>query len=100
LTANVGGIKVDLGALDCFLRALPGVEEAAAIPIDDAVRGQRVVAYVESRELSEARLLEICRQRLSAREMPNEIHVVDRLPRNERGKLDRGALGARAGEGP
>ncbi|HVE39562.1 MAG TPA: class I adenylate-forming enzyme family protein [Planctomycetota bacterium] len=94
LVANVGGLKVDLGALDAFFRALPGVDEAAAVPLDDPAAGQRVVAYVETGSWTEARLLQVCREKLSAREVPDEIRVVPRLPRNARGKLDRGALGS------
>jgi acyl-coenzyme A synthetase/AMP-(fatty) acid ligase len=92
LVANVGGLKVDLGALEGFLRALPGVDDAAAVAVEDPARGQRVVAYVETREHTEAGLLAICREKLSAREVPAEIQVVTRLPRNARGKPDRSTL--------
>lgn len=94
LVANVGGLKVDLGALDAFFRGLPGVDDAAAVPVDDPARGQRVVAYIETGAYTEARLLEICREKLSAREVPSEIRILGRLPRNARGKLDRSALGS------
>jgi acyl-CoA synthetase (AMP-forming)/AMP-acid ligase II len=93
LVANVGGLKVDLGALDAFFRGLPGVDDAAAVPVEDPARGERVVAYVETRTWSEERLKEACLARLSAREIPAEIRVVSQLPRNARGKLDRAALG-------
>jgi len=96
LTANVGGLKVDLGALDSFFRGLPGVDDAAAVPVEDPVRGHRVVAYVETSAHTEERLLELCREKLSAREVPNEIRVMARLPRNARGKLDRAALAGEA----
>jgi acyl-coenzyme A synthetase/AMP-(fatty) acid ligase len=99
LLANVGGLKVDLGALDAFFRTLPGVDDAAALPVEDPARGHRVVAYVETSAHTPERLLEICRQRLAPLEVPSEIRVVGRLPRNERGKLDRSALTALAGEG-
>ena len=96
LTANVGGHKVDLGALDSFFRGLPGVDDAATVPVDDPVRGHRVVAYVETSAHTKERLLELCRERLSSREVPNEIRVMARLPRNARGKLDRAALAGEA----
>lgn len=96
LTANVGGLKVDLGALDSFFRGLPGVDDAAAVPVEDPVRGHRVVAYVETSAHTRERLLELCREKLSAREVPNEIRVMARLPRNARGKLDRAALAGEA----
>jgi acyl-CoA synthetase (AMP-forming)/AMP-acid ligase II len=92
LTANIGGFKVDLGALDAFLRGLPGVAEAAALPQDDAARGHRIVAWVESSQQTPDRILAACRERLQPREVPSEIRVMDQLPRNGRGKLDRAAL--------
>ena len=92
LTANIGGFKVDLGALDAFLRGLPGVAEAASLPVEDPARGQRIVAWVESREQTPDRVLAACRERLQAREVPSEVRVVAQLPRNGRGKLDRAAL--------
>jgi acyl-CoA synthetase (AMP-forming)/AMP-acid ligase II len=92
LTANIGGLKVDLGALDAFFRGLPGVDEAAAVPVEDPLRGHRVVAYVETTAQTTDRLMQLCRERLSAREVPSEIRVVGRLPRNARGKVDRAAL--------
>jgi acyl-coenzyme A synthetase/AMP-(fatty) acid ligase len=99
LVANVGGLKVDLGALDAFFRGLPGVGDAVAVPVEDPARGHRVVAYVETTAHTGARLIEICREKLSAREIPSEIRVVDRLPRNARGKPDRTALSTLAGGG-
>ena len=99
LVANVGGLKVDLGALDEFFRGLPGVDDAVAVPVEDPARGHRVVAYVETTAHTGARLIEICREKLSAREIPSEIRVVDRLPRNARGKPDRKALSTLAGGG-
>jgi acyl-CoA synthetase (AMP-forming)/AMP-acid ligase II len=100
LVANVGGHKVDLGALDAFFRGLPGVAEAAAVPVEDAARGHRIVAWIESRDQSPERLLELCRTRLSAREVPHEIRVVAELPRTGRGKLDRAALSLQAKGSP
>jgi acyl-CoA synthetase (AMP-forming)/AMP-acid ligase II len=94
LVANVGGLKVDLGALDAFFRGLPGVDDAAALPVEDPAAGHRVIAYVESSSWTPERLLQVCRERLSPREVPGEIRVTPRLPRNARGKLDRAALGS------
>jgi acyl-CoA synthetase (AMP-forming)/AMP-acid ligase II len=92
LTANIAGFKVDLGALDAFFRGLPGVGDAAAVPVEDHARGNRVVAFVESTSQTKEGLFEICRERLSALEIPSEIRVLDRLPRNARGKIDRATL--------
>ncbi len=90
--ANIAGFKIDLTTIDIFLRGLPGVDDAVALAVEDPMRGQRIVAYVETTAHTPAALLELCRSRLSAREVPGEIRVSDRLPRNPRGKLDRAAL--------
>jgi long-chain acyl-CoA synthetase len=90
--ANIGGIKVDLGALETFFRTLPGVEEASIVAADDPARGHRIVAYVETSAYTPDTLLRICREKLSAREVPCEIQVVPRLPRTLRGKPDLAAL--------
>lgn len=95
LTANIGGNKVDLGALDAFFRGIPGVDEAAAVPLADPVKGERVVAFVETATLDQEQLMQRCREGLSPREVPAEIRVM-RLPRNARGKVDRTALAGAA----
>jgi acyl-coenzyme A synthetase/AMP-(fatty) acid ligase len=56
-----------------------------------------VVACVETAAFTAPELLRICRERLAAREIPHEIRVMERLPRNARGKLDRPAIAALAG---
>jgi acyl-coenzyme A synthetase/AMP-(fatty) acid ligase len=68
------------------------VDEAAALPVTDAAKGERVVAHVESSTLTAERLMQLCREQLSPREVPAEITVTRRLPRNARGKIDRAAL--------
>jgi long-chain acyl-CoA synthetase len=94
---NVGGVKVDLGAIDAFLRGLPGVEDAVTMALEDPARGHRLVSCVETRAHTPESLLELCRERLSAREIPAEIRVMS-LPRTPRGKLDRSAVAGLLGE--
>jgi long-chain acyl-CoA synthetase len=93
---NVGGVKIDLGALEAFLREPAGVSDAAVVPVGDAARGQRLVAWVESETRGPGELLALCRAKLSPREVPAEIRVLPRLPRTSRGKVDRAALARRA----
>jgi long-chain acyl-CoA synthetase len=93
---NVGGVKIDLGAIDAFLRALPGVSDAAVLPVEDPSKGHRLVAWVESETRRPEEILDLCRTSLGPREVPGEIRVLPRLPRTSRGKLDRAALARRA----
>jgi len=76
--------------------ACPGSMRPRWSPSKIRLRGHRVVAYVETSSHTKERLLELCREKLSAREVPSEIRVMARLPRNARGKLDRAALAGEA----
>jgi acyl-coenzyme A synthetase/AMP-(fatty) acid ligase len=72
------------------------VREAAIIGVPDAVLGQRVIGFVELTEA--ATQVEDVLRDLSARvasyKMPERLIVVDRLPRNSLGKVDRARLKA------
>ncbi len=90
--ANVGGVKVDLAAIETFFRGVPGVSDAAALAVADAARGECVVVCVETLARTRDELRALVKQELTAREVPRDIRVVPCLPRTERGKVDRIAL--------
>jgi len=90
--ANVGGVKVDLAAIETFFRGVAGVSDAAAMALEDPARGQRVVVAVESQSRTAEELKALINGDLAPHEVPRDIRVLARLPRTERGKLDRAAL--------
>jgi acyl-CoA synthetase (AMP-forming)/AMP-acid ligase II len=66
--------------------------------IPDATSGQRVGAAVvvcEGEGIGAERILQYCRHRLAAAEVPDRLEVVDALPRTAEGGLDRRAVEAR-----
>ena len=83
---NIGGRKVPAASIEAALRGLEGVEEAAAVGVEDPVRGDRVIAFV----VTSRDRLDI--SRLPAVLAPREVRRVERLPYTERGKLDRARL--------
>jgi long-chain acyl-CoA synthetase len=73
----------------------PGVLEVAVIGIPDVKWGEATKALVVAREgvrLSEADIVEHCRQHLASYKCPKSYDVVDALARNVMGKLDKRAL--------
>src|SRR5882757_4255833 len=95
---NRGGEKISPEHVEDILAGFPGVAEAAVFAIPDATYGQRVGAAVvllpEGEKLGPDQILEYCRNRLSAFEVPDRLEVVTALPHTAKGALDRRAVEA------
>ncbi len=93
-----GGYRIGPGEIeDCLLKH-PSVAMAAAVGVPDALRTERVKAFVVLRpghEASDALAGELqnhVKTRLAAHEYPREIAFIDALPMTATGKIIRRAL--------
>ncbi|WP_369414579.1 non-ribosomal peptide synthase/polyketide synthase [Corallococcus soli] len=94
---KVRGYRIELGEVEAALVAQPGVREAVAVVREDAATGKRLVAYVVAKpgEAVEAQALRSAlKQRLPEYLVPSALVVLDALPLNANGKVDRKALPA------
>ena len=85
-----GGENIAPAEVEAVLYSHPQVEEAVVIGTPDVEWGQRVVAVVVPRsgaEVTQAELIEHCRQRLSSFKKPEVVHFVHSLPKNHMGKV-------------
>ncbi len=77
----------------------PSVEGAGVVGVDDLLHGENVRAYVELKlgvpAPTAAELIAFARERVGYK-APEEIVVLDKMPVNATGKVDRAALKARA----
>lgn len=90
--ANIGGKKVDPAEVERTLRALAGVSDAwVGVRTRATGSDDFLFAAVETNSGREEILRELA-ARLPAWQIPRRIFTAARLPRNERGKLDRAAL--------
>jgi fatty acid CoA ligase FadD36 len=89
---KTGGFKVGAGEVEAALLTHPGVSEAAVIGVSDADLGQRIVAYVVCRDVDDATLIDHVAALLSVHKRPREVRVVDTLPRNAMGKVQKTLL--------
>ncbi|MEV4315567.1 class I adenylate-forming enzyme family protein [Actinocrispum sp. NPDC049592] len=88
---NVGGRKVNPARVARIIGEYPHVAESAVYG-REALGGQEVAAAVVLTGGDVPALLAHCRAHLAAYEVPHRIHVLDRLPRNGMGKIDRSRL--------
>ncbi|MBV8490979.1 MAG: AMP-binding protein [Candidatus Eremiobacteraeota bacterium] len=78
------------------IESLPRVRACAVIGKPDAARGELPIAFIETEApIRVEDLFEALRERIASFKVPKEIYVVDALPRNAMGKLDKPALRAR-----
>ena len=100
-----GGLNVYPKEIEDELNAFPGVAEAAVVGIPHPDFGEGVVAVLAKApgrrgpEIeSEARIIEQLAGRLAKFKCPKRVFVVDELPRNAMGKVQKAELRARYGE--
>jgi malonyl-CoA/methylmalonyl-CoA synthetase len=90
-----GGLNVYPVEVEAVLDELPGVLETAVIGVPDADFGEAVVAVVVPQpgaSLDPAALRSAAREQLAGFKVPRQVHVVEALPRNAMGKVEKAVL--------
>ncbi|MEV0132398.1 AMP-binding protein [Dactylosporangium sp. NPDC050688] len=89
-----GGYRIGAGEVEDALLAHPAVREAAVIGTPHADLGEAVTAYVVvSAGVGERELQDFVAGHLSVHKRPRIVHLVDALPRNAMGKVQKKRLG-------
>jgi amino acid adenylation domain-containing protein len=96
---KIQGNRVELGEIERKLLDYPGIA-AAAVLLLDGVGGEPLLsAFVtmdsQSRAFDKAQLRGHCAEEMPDYMIPQEIHVLEELPVNTNGKVDRKSLAAR-----
>jgi fatty acid CoA ligase FadD36 len=94
---KTGGFKVGAGEVEAVLMGHPAVHEVAVVGAPDDDLGQRIVAYVvpagSPSDVDTAALVQLVADTLSVHKRPREVRLVDSLPRNAMGKVQKNLLG-------
>jgi acyl-CoA synthetase (AMP-forming)/AMP-acid ligase II len=93
-----GGSKISPIEVENVLRTHPAVRDIAVIGVPDVVLGQRVAAFVELTDSASSEALDdilaSAKRQLADYKVPETLKVVNRVPKNALGKIDRNSLSA------
>jgi long-chain acyl-CoA synthetase len=93
---NISPVEVE----QTIVASHPAVKEAAVVGIPDPALGQRVIGFVKltngASERVVSELVDRLADRLAAYKVPEQLVVLDAVPRNALGKVDRKTLQAMA----
>jgi long-chain acyl-CoA synthetase len=96
-----GGENIYPTDVERMLERHPDIAEAAIVPVDDEIKGQKPVAFVvpaPGRSLNEAEVKRFALANAPAYAHPRFVWIIDRLPLASTNKIDRAALKTMAGE--
>jgi fatty-acyl-CoA synthase len=92
-----GGENIYPAEVESVLHEHPAVLDAAVVGVADERWGEVGAAFVVlASPVSEDELMEHCRRHLARFKVPKTVHVVDELPRNSMGKIQKSELKATA----
>lgn len=86
-----GGFRIGAGEIETVMLGHPGVSEVAVVGLPDADLGQRIVAFVVGSAAPDE-LIGFVAEQLSVHKRPREVRIVDSLPRNAMGKVQKKLL--------
>lgn len=88
---SVGGEKVSPSDIEHIISDIPGINECACVGVHDDVLGERPAVFIAG-SYDQKQIEECIRSKGNAYMIPSEYVSIERLPRNEMGKLDRKKL--------
>ncbi|XP_067006319.2 malonate--CoA ligase ACSF3, mitochondrial [Anabrus simplex] len=92
---KTGGYKVSAIEVETHLLGHPDIQDVAVVGLSDMTWGQKVAAVVvprENKEIILSKLREWAKDRMAPYAIPTVLKVVDKLPKNSMGKVNKKEL--------
>ncbi|MFJ8663641.1 amino acid adenylation domain-containing protein [Streptomyces sp. NPDC093795] len=89
---KIRGFRVELGEIEAVVAAVPGVRHAVVVVREDSPGVRRLAAYAVADDVSAREIRAAASAALPEYMVPAAVVLLDELPLNANGKLDRRAL--------
>lgn len=100
---KTGGENVFAVEVEQVIRQFPGIEECAVVGVDDDQYGEGIAAAIvlepeAAGSFSSEALIAFCKERMASFKKPRYLAIVNEIPRNSLGKVQKNELRARRDE--
>jgi long-chain acyl-CoA synthetase len=92
---NIGGEKVIPSEIEEIIKRISGIEDVVAFGIDNKIFGKTIKVNIikkNNSNLDKTKILSYCLKNLEKFKIPSKIEFVDKIPKNEYGKVKRSML--------
>jgi amino acid adenylation domain-containing protein/FkbM family methyltransferase len=89
---KIRGFRIEPGEIEAILQKHPAVRQAVVIPREDGKGQKQLVAYAIADSVQADALLAFVRERVPEYMVPSTLMLLESLPLNANGKVDRQAL--------
>ncbi len=99
---KIGGHRINPLEIERLIMEHGSVMEAAVVSVKDPLLGEKTRLFASSmpgKKIDKEDIMKFCKRRLPSYKVPREVVIVDSLPKNSLGKIDREALAAGYKEG-
>ncbi|MFZ2538549.1 MAG: amino acid adenylation domain-containing protein, partial [Oscillospiraceae bacterium] len=94
---KIRGFRIELGEIESLLQSYPGIRDSIVIAREDIPGDKRLVAYLilndfDASNFQQSELRELLRSYLPDYMIPSAFMILDKIPLNSNGKVDRAKL--------
>jgi acyl-coenzyme A synthetase/AMP-(fatty) acid ligase len=89
---KVGEYKVELSEIEYIIKSIQNVIEAIVLLEDKDNQVKTLTAFVKAINLTDADILKVLKQKLPEYMVPSKIYIIENIPLNYNGKIDRAKL--------
>ena len=92
---NIGGEKVIPNEIEEIIKQIPEIEDVVAFGINNEIFGKTIKVNIikkKNSKLDKIKILSYCLKNLEKFKIPSKIEFVEKIPKNEYGKVKRSML--------